>query len=68
MKRSRAIEVLDHVRRHAIDRDVGADAEPAPSRGRDVADGADGQRIDVRVEMRMVVAGGMQAQSEDLLR
>src|SRR5580765_4184666 len=67
VKRSRAVEERDEVFRHAIDRGVGANAEPAPPFGTDVAHNTDGQRIDVRIEMRMVEARGVQAQPEDLL-
>src|SRR5580765_44993 len=67
VKRSRAVEERDEVFRHAIDRGVGANAEPAPPIGANVAHDTDGQRSDVRVEMRMVEARRVQSQPEDLL-
>ena len=68
MKRARAVEEQFHVVRHSIDREVGADAQPAPPVGADVADEADRQRIDVRVHVRMIEASGMQAEAQDLFR
>src|SRR4029077_8771645 len=43
VKRSRAVEERDEVFRHARDRGVGANAEPAPPIGANVAHDTDGQ-------------------------
>ncbi|MEP7001487.1 MAG: hypothetical protein ABI969_13465, partial [bacterium] len=62
VKRPGALEVPDHVLRHAIDGDVRADAEPPESSGGNVAHKTERQRIDVRVKMPMVEAYRMEAQ------
>ena len=67
--RLRRAVVLDEILRRVVDGDVGADAEAIRTGNRQLADVADGQRVDLRKITRMIEeAGRVNAEAEDFLQ
>src|SRR5262245_51765642 len=64
---ARAVIKERHVWAHAIQREIGAKAEASEPNPRQIPNSSDGDRIDVRVHVRMTKPFRMEAESEDLL-